>query len=280
MPTEEKQVVEEQKTADTESPTAFGDAFREATNEVAEPVKEEAKEEVKEEKKEEKEVKEEAKEAETEVKKTDDSQWKHKYDTLQGMFNKMSKDFKAIKEQITQQKVNEEKKSESEPDDEEMTNFLTDYDYIANPAKKIIDRKAKEVEERILHNLNEHYTQTSRMVADLVISMEHPDFISLRNTGDIRGWVDSMNESPEKEEYTRICDEGNVEEVIQLLNDFKKATKKQKVVKEEDPVKQEKITNLTAVTTKRGAINAESGGKPASFSDAFKRHSAELEHRR
>lgn len=203
--------------------------------------------------------------------------WKHKYDTLNGMFKKQAEELK-----VTKAKIPEPKKEEPPPQEEdpEVTEFLTEFDYLAKPIQKIVEKLVSQKAGEVESKSDAKVQATNRMVADLMISAQHPDFFELRETGEIRKWVDTLPET-EKEVYTRVCNEGSIKEVVDLISDYKKTVKSPLLEeqKQKEAEKQNKITNLAAVKRKPGAINS-SSGKVDDFNSAFAKRAAELEQRR
>lgn len=218
----------------------------------------------------------EAKPVESVVDEKPQENWEQKYKSLQGMFNKTSAELKEAKA-----KIPEPKKEEPSPEeDEEMKNFLQEFDYLAKPITRLVEKMVSERTGEVESKTNANVQATNRIVADLVISAQHPDFYELRETGEVRNWVDTLPDA-EKEAYTRVCDEGSIKEVIGLISDYKKAVKAPALEeqKQKELEKQTKLTNLAAVKRKPGAINS-SSGKVDDFNSAFAQRAAELEQRR
>lgn len=211
--------------------------------------------------------------------KSDEQTWEQRYRSLQGMFNKQAEELKSIKTSPVEPPKESPAKDAPPEEDEEIKEFLTEFDYLAKPIQKIVEKLVSQKTGEVEAKADAKVQATHRMVADLVITAQHPDFFELRESGEIRKWVDTKT-GQDKEFYTRVCNEGSISDIINLISDYKKATKKETPDLQKQQERQEKLTNLSAVKNKPGIINAHGGGKPDDFNGAFAKRAAEYERRR
>lgn len=212
--------------------------------------------------------------------KGEDETYKHKYETLQGMFNRLSKEFEELKKGATAGADRQEANAAgtitntAEKQDDDIAEFMEQFDYLAKPMQKIMERfVTKAIDEAVTKTRGEMTTQiaaTNRAVADFMITSAHPDFYTMRDSGEVKKWVEGLT-GKDKTLYTKVYEDGSVNEVIDMLSEYKKTISKAKEAKEE------KLKNLTAVKTKPGAISLESGQKPDDFEGSFAKRAAELE---
>lgn len=277
----------------------FGESFRKVAEAGGQPTgtKEEEKKEPTE--KSEEELAEEARvkeeeakskaEADAKNKPPEKDDFQHKYETLQGMFNKLVEEVKELKAGKAESPKKQEPPKEEEETDEEIVEFLKEFDYLAKPMQKIVEKlldkrleKAAEEIQEVRKEAAFKTEESTRMLADFVISATHPDFLRLRDTGEVKRWVETLA-GTEKALYDKIYKEGSVEEVIDMLTAYKKATKvekppeKTKEELEKEEQKKEKLNNLTVVRTKLGAINTDSGKRGDDYESAFQRRAEEIE---
>jgi len=181
----------------------------------------------------------------------------HKYETLQGMFKKLSEDFESYKkehEPKKEEKEDEKPKVEPKPEEEEVPDtelegYLKEYDYIARNQEKLTTKALKKVlsdfSENFKKELIEKYDITIKGAEKLIseklqedieihigtIMEAHPDYIleEEKKTGkegftrkEVETWVNTL--SPiRKREYKAILEDGSTEEAIELLSIFKEA---------------------------------------------------------
>jgi hypothetical protein len=124
--------------------------------------------------------------------------------------------------------------------------------------------------------LEEIRTQEAHFAA---IRNSHPDFENYRDDGSILKWVESKPSYLRKgalETYTQ----GSAEEIVELLSDFKRENnlstpQPPNNVVQINPVKEAKRQAMTAVTTRRGAVNASmtvANDFEGAFDEAMNKH--------
>jgi hypothetical protein len=166
--------------------------------------------------------------------------------------------------------------------DEDVKSFEEEYDYLAKPVKKIVDRMVKRAIATATPQgepgpgIKEEDVQ--RLVADGVhfglITARHKDFFDIHNSGELEKFAQT------DPQLRKIYDEGTAEEVIGLVDQFK-AHKNPPPVKPAEPVvdqeKDRKLHDLEAVRNRRGPINAAgSTGQAETYEDAFDEAAAKI----
>lgn len=228
--------------------------------------------------------------------------YKQKYSSLQGMFEKLSKDFEDYKKEKVEkeEKVPEKpKETAPEPDvvDEELESYLKEYDYIAKNQDKLTAKRLMKVltefREGFKKEINDKYDIPSKKVDALLESklqedydehlgaiMEaHNDYGKVYQKKDIEVWIETLPRT-QKKVLKAILEDGDTDEVIELIGDFKKIkgivtepekeedktdTKEKEIKKQE---KEDKLKSMETVEGKKGAI----GGnihKAEDYDEAF-----------
>lgn len=113
-------------------------------------------------------------------------------------------------------------------------------------------------------------TEEQRVIRQALKAIKdaHPDFESIINGADLANWIESKP-SYKKAIYKQVYDSGTAEDIIDMLNDFKKETGiiNVKTPEVKKPVKQ--YLNL-AVDNGSQVMPKASNSEPASFEDAWK----------
>lgn len=207
----------------------------------------------------------------------------HKHKTLQGMFEKTSQELEKLKEskEVEEKPKKEEEKPKAEPkpeeEDTELTEYLKEYSYISRNEAKLRKKELEVLKKDIVKEISKTYDipikAAEKLVQDkinedaenhLVSIMEaHEDYgtekekvvgTKVFTKKDVQEWIDTL--SPiRKREYNAIIEEGNTEEVIDLLTEYKKA--KDIPVKtnegvDEDKDKKDKELRLEEMETVKG----------------------------
>lgn len=113
-------------------------------------------------------------------------------------------------------------------------------------------------------------TEEQRVIRQALKAIKdaHPDFESIINGANLANWIESKP-SYKKSIYKQVYDSGTAEDIIDMLNDFKKETGifTAKSPESKKPVKQ--YLNL-AVDNGSQVMPKASNSEPASFEDAWK----------
>ena len=162
--------------------------------------------------------------------------------------------------------------------DEEVKSFEEEYDYLAKPVKKIVDKMVKgaiAAQGQPGPGLDEETTK--RLIADGIhfgiINSRHGDFFDLQKSGELERFAQT------DPQLKKIYESGTTEEVIGLVDKFKAAKNPPPAAPPTvDPVKDQKLHDLEAVRNRRAPIDAAKGtGKAETFDDAFAERAAALD---
>jgi hypothetical protein len=220
-----------------------------------------------------------------------------KHKSLQGMFKKTSEDFEELKKAKVE-KVEEKPEVKPKPKeeveevvDEELETYLKEYNYIAKNQEKLTTKALKKVlsdfAEGFKKELTEKYDITIKGAEKLISEKQKEDFEIHIGTimeahgdygtkeekengkktfckADVESWIDTL--SPiRKREYGAILEDGNTEEVVDLLTVYKEVngiTKKEekeevddKEKEEKENLKNKKLEELETVKSKKSPVS-------------------------
>jgi hypothetical protein len=239
---------------------------------------------------------------ETEPKKEETVDIEHKYKTLQGMFEKMSHDFETYKkEQETKETKTENVDKETkdvtpkqEEVDEELEDYLKQYDFIAKNQSKLTEKVLKTVlssfKNEIVKEINEKYDIPVKEVKALVetklqdeynehigaIHGAHKDYGKDYQKKDITEWIETLN-GTKKKLYKELIESGDTDEVIELIDEFKKVKgigivdedkEDTDDIKKQNKEKEQKLKSMETVESKKRAIGGDIK-KADNYDDAF-----------
>lgn len=266
---------------DDEFGAAFGESADESSSEseAEAPVTERAKEE----ETDNEETKEEVLEGtsdkkgstETDTEKGEED-WKHKYESLQGMFTKLQGQVEALTKAEQTEETKEAPKAtppagidfaKLAEDDEEVRDFLEEFDYLAAPLQKILSK--------VLPSGKVSQDDMATILHTATITAAHPEYPNI-STLDNKGMSPLKNfvynyAGDDKDKVEKAYEQGNASEVIWLIDRFKD----KKPVNGTNgtngtAVKKKKLDNLTAVESKEAAINPNAKGSGGdTFEDGF-----------
>jgi hypothetical protein len=257
-----------------------------------EPTSEEAEEEepVEEKPKEEPEGEETPKE--DKVEKTDDGETletlNHKYKTLQGMYNSVVQ--KAPKVDEPKEEGDEPKPTEEESKDDfkQYTAELVESIGKIESVKAVAEEHGEEVQtaladvasfvaENVMSKMSEKFEAKFGQLSDVVnpireshaktadeahfeaVTSAHPDFDTYIESGELREWVESQ-QGLNKKIYTEAYDDGDTQDVIDLVAAFRDskgyAEKKEEPEekKETKSVDQSKLEDMEAIESKKSPV--------------------------
>jgi len=102
--------------------------------------------------------------------------------------------------------------------DSDMKTLMEDYPDIAKPLINKLNSLQAEVRES---NQEQQQREDDRLITDHLAAIEaaHPDIEAIKSSKDFEGWM-----SRQSSFYQRIASEGSAEDVIELLNVYKKAS--------------------------------------------------------
>ena len=189
--------------------------------------------------------------------------------SLEGMYNGAMKELETLKAKPPETPPEQPASgvpadlAEEIAKDEELSAFLTDYDYLAKPIQKLVSKLV----ERTAKDQVAPVAQATNELADAMhfgaITSVHPDFEKLRDAGTIKEFVEKAPEA-ERPELQRIYDSGNAQEVIGLVSRVKEAAKAAA-----DNSRQKRITDLATVRTGKPAVTITGGNKAEDFDGAW-----------
>jgi hypothetical protein len=244
------------------------------------------------------------KETEKESEKVETDDFKQKYSTLQGMFEKLSHDFEDLKKEKEVKKEKEPEKPEvttpkTEERDEDLEKYLEEYDFIAKNQTKLTTKELNKIKDAIIKEISEKYDVPVKKVDALIekklddeynehvdaIHGAHKDYGKKYQKSDIETWIDTFS-GTQKKVYRQIFEDGDTDEVIELIGNFKEvkgftdkkdidsdAENKAKEKEEKDKkIKEEKENKLKEMETVEGHKKSAIGGnfhRAEDFDSAF-----------
>ena len=256
-------------------------------------------EEEKSEDKEEKEENEEESEESEDAEDIDDPQLiLQRYKTLQGMYRsqkqKLEELSKGEKTQSKEEPEKEETQSQEEQNpenqsvdtswvsealnsNEEVKEFAEEFPEIhavlENSLKSVMERYTQAMSQAfqtLLQQIDQKYqpiassvTKITAKEKDKAIEEHHPDYSTLKQSQELKDWIDSQPKTLKKA-YTEILEDGTAEDMIELLNDFKLKTGI-KTPQESPPKKKPKV----APSTKNKAPSSKPPVDMDDFEQAF-----------
>ncbi len=220
-----------------------------------------------------------------------------KYKSLQGMIRSQQeeKDEAIRKAQELEEKLAEvmKEKTEPKPDalelDADLEEYIKDYAFIStNEAKlrqkelgklkqDIIDEVAKnfKVSQESVEKLLKEDSETKAAIHLSTILDVHPDYGKSFTRQDIADWVETLSPAKRKANLA-IMNEGNADEVIDLMNVYKEVNNipildvdapAKKVIT--DKKNDERLESLEVVKGKKAPVTGGGKGKADTFADAF-----------
>lgn len=193
-------------------------------------------------------------------------QWKQKFksfegryrkekDSLQSQIDELKAENEKLKNQSTtagQEEPSSTKSGDSSKTDQEVQEFTEQFPDLAQPITTLIEKKAQELVDQRVGQVKEEIGPVKEKVESQAqqehfrrISEAHPDWQSLVNDGYLQQWID---EQPTfmKERANQVVESGSTEEVLELLDTYKKAQETQP--KSEDTAKRkQKAQDASAV---------------------------------
>jgi len=168
-----------------------------------------------------------------------------KYKSLQGMYDKSETDKRDLEKKLKEKEkpvdekdkeVDSTPKPEEEQPDPELDKYKEEYDYIHKNEAKIRARELKKFREDLVKEIADTYDLPIKAVNSLIqekltedtkahqgaIMESHPDYGKEYQKKDILDWVETLSPA-KKKTYKEIIEEGEVEEVVDLITDFKAA---------------------------------------------------------
>jgi hypothetical protein len=222
----------------------------------------------------------------------DDDKAEQRYKTLQGMFNKEKETWESERANLLAQ-VEAVKKvpapapapreARDDPDDlspedkEALAEYDQEFDLVSKMEGKKRDLALKALEKKFQNFLDEKIAEINSKIAPAQSFIQetvaervrhneevhfsslkevHPDFETYRDDGTIIKWIESKPQYLQKS-MLETYDQGSINDVVALLNDFKQENN---ITSSPDNTpkstrKAEKKLAMTAVTTRRGAVN-------------------------
>jgi uncharacterized protein (UPF0147 family) len=279
-----------------EEDKVFDEAFDKA--EGTEPPKEPIEPEPKDEPKEEPPVeppKDELAEPPVEPPKDEEPKFEQRYKSLQGIFNHDKEVWENERKALTEQLEELKKKPEVKKEDalqnlyesltDEQKASLKEYDEEFDVVSKMEGMKRDVALRKLRDEMNQFKTEILSQLTptqDFIkesreerevrlrtehfgtIAAAHPDFESFRDNGQILKWIETKPKYLQSK-MVETYKQGTADEIVELLSDFK--TENQ-IGNDKHDKKEQKRQAMSAVTTKRGAVNA-SMVVPADYESAF-----------
>lgn len=238
-----------------------------------------------------------AKEVQPEEEKPED--YKHKYETLKGMFDKETKAFRDELKQLKEQLATKQDTPKPEPKDEgkeaeeelakmieedpELKEFASEYDYLSKPLQKFLGKIIVKSKSSGSSN-NEAVNDALRELHRVTITVAHSDFDELiKPEGEgkpskLEAFVKNYT-GADKDKIEHAYTNGTAREVIELVDAYKKSVKDAEaatstVTDEVKAQREKKLNDLAAVPKKDAAINTNTKKKAETFGDAFAEEAA------
>jgi len=243
-----------------------------------------------------------------------------KYKSLQGMIESKQRETETLTGRVKEfedklKAIDEAGKGEpksdvvtEEQEDPQLQEYLKDYAYVSANEAKLRQKELKVLKKEILEEISKAYDIPIKSVEKLIeertedksvehvgrIIEAHEDYGKDFTDKDVKGWVDTLS-STRKKVYMEVMAEGNTDEVIDLISDYKEAnnivTPKKKEAEDDPPEeegedgkkvevekgKKEKDKRLESLEVVRGKKTPVGGGgskKAETFEDAFDEASA------
>jgi hypothetical protein len=223
-----------------------------------------------------------------------------KYKSLQGMIeheqkekSEIAKKAKELEDKLSAvERISEIKpKSDEEDKDADLEEYLKDYAFISANEAKLRKKELEKLKKDIVKEVADAYEIPIKTVEKLVqedaevkaavhlgaIREAHEDYGVTVKKMDIVQWVETLSPSKRKAGMT-IITEGDTDEVIDLITDYKKAH--DMIPKEDDPngvsksedkkkLKDDRLESLESIKGKKSPVTGGGKGKAESFEDAF-----------
>jgi len=169
-------------------------------------------------------------------------QWEQKYKSFEGRYRKEKEslqnqidELKAENEKLqTQMNQSSEKssteksQSESTDADTDIQEFADEFPDLAGHVTKLVEKKAQELVDQRVGKVEEEMTPVKQKVESQAqdehfrrITESHPDWKSLVSEGHLQQWI---NDKPSyaQNSANQVMESGSTEEVIELLDDYKR----------------------------------------------------------
>lgn len=180
-----------------------------------------------------------------------------------------SREKDALIEQLKSAKAQDEASGDTQATDELLESLREDYPMLADAMQKLVDMKVNEAVasvKRAIEPLQQRAETTALEAHFNAIRQAHEDYESLVEGGKLDEWVKALP-AYARSGALRVIEEGNAQEVIELLDAFKSATPADPTPSKEDIAKkaQQAIAKAKDKTTvPRSLSDVPSGGLPAS----------------
>jgi hypothetical protein len=244
-----------------------------------------------------------AKDDESSKKKTGDSvdkptyeEIEQKYKSLQGMIeheqkekSEIIKKAKELEDKLSAvERISEIKpKSDEEDKDADLEEYLKDYAFISANEAKLRKKELEKLKKDIVKEVADTYEIPIKTVEKLVqedaevkaavhlgaIREAHEDYGVTVKKMDVVQWVETLSPAKRKAGMT-IITEGDTDEVIDLITDYKKAhdistEKEDHKPEDKKKPKDDRLESLETVKGKKSPVTGGGKGKAESFEDAF-----------
>jgi len=221
-----------------------------------------------------------------------------KYKSLQGMIESQQreKDELAKKAKELEDKlfaIDEARggkpKPEAQPEDAELTEYLKDYAYISGNEAKLRKKELEQLKKDVIEEISKTYEVPIKSVEKIVaendevkaaihlgsIKEAHEDYGEAFKKEDVVKWVETLSPARKKANMA-IIEEGDTEEVIDLITSYKEANNIP-ITKEEsssDEVKtkikkDERLESLEVVKGKKSPVTGGGSKKVEDYEGAF-----------
>jgi hypothetical protein len=214
--------------------------------------------------------------------------YKHKYETLQGMFTKLEGKLKDVEKEVktkatvVEPSAEEKEKTEAEEllkelqTDPEIKEFLEEYDYLGKPLLKILKMKAAKGKSNEAGYTKEDIERSVVVAVHFaVVKNAHPDYDDIVKSeegkpSELQKFVETYS-GDDKTQVENAFKQGTASEVIDLISRYKKSKETPASVVHDDLEKKrkEKLAALETVTKKDTAVNTNTKKKVETFGEAF-----------
>lgn len=180
-----------------------------------------------------------------------------------------SREKDALIEQLKSAQAQDEASGDTQATDELLESLREDYPMLADAMQKLVDMKVNEAVASVKRDIEplQQRAETTALEAHFdAIRKAHENYESIVDSGKLDEWAKALP-SYARTGALRVIEEGNAQEVIELLDAYKSATPAQPTPSKEDIAKkaQQAIDNAKdRNTVPRSLSDVPSGGIPAS----------------
>lgn len=180
-----------------------------------------------------------------------------------------SREKDALIEQLKSAQAQDEASGDTQATDELLESLREDYPMLADAMQKLVDMKVNEAVasvKRAIEPLQQRAETTALEAHFDAIRKAHEDYESIVDSGKLDEWAKALP-AYARTGALRVIEEGNAQEVIELLNAYKAVTPAEPTPSKEDIAKkaQQAIDKAKDKTTvPRSLSDVPSGGLPAS----------------